>query len=241
MLEAEPTQAVSPLIRSTPFTTPGSFVSRCTKGVGQGRRVPCDFLFHSFYEKKIVPNPKIRKALTPLAMRTSFLRDQLNNTTSLLDLLLGQAAHPPGADDQGNLGQAALAEDLGVAEGEEVEDRDGVLLGASDVSIAGLGGNERPKLVKVDDGLPEVNLLLVEVPHTNLSEVTRVVLVHVGTVMVLATSQTSTSRMLPVLANATLTSRNVAAVLARLGSSSGHCDGVVVCCRFRECWVQLRV
>lgn len=67
-------------------------------------------------------------------------------------------------------------------------------------------------------------------------------------------------RMLPVLANATLTSRNVAAartllvyarnsmmsaisniLLARLGSSSGHCDGVVVCCRFRECWVQLRV
>jgi len=61
-------------------------------------------------------------------------------------------------------------------------------------------------LVEVDDGLPEVNLLLVEVPHTDLSEVTRVVLqsivrcctiarfdirshpIHVGTVMVLASS-----------------------------------------------------
>ena len=31
-------------------------------------------------------------------------------------------------------------------------------------------------LVEVDDGLPEVVLLLVEVPHTNLTEVTRVVL-----------------------------------------------------------------
>jgi hypothetical protein len=31
-------------------------------------------------------------------------------------------------------------------------------------------------LVEVDDGLPEVGLLLVEVSHTNLTEVTRVVL-----------------------------------------------------------------
>jgi hypothetical protein len=225
MLEAEPTQAVSPLIRSTPFTTPGSFVSRCTKGVGQGRRVPCDFLFHSFYEKKIVPNPKIRKALTPLAMRTSFLRDQLNNTTSLLDLLLGQAAHPPGADDQGNLGQAALAEDLGVAEGEEVEDGDGVLLGAGNVGLAGLGGDESPELVEVDDGLPEVVLLLVEVPHTNLTEVTRMVLVHVGTVVVLTTGKTTTTGVLAVLTDTTVTGRDVAAVLAGLRESGRHGDG----------------
>jgi hypothetical protein len=224
MLEAEPTQAVSPLIRSTPFTTPGSFVSRCTKGVGQGRRVPCDFLFHSFYEKKIVPNPKIRKALTPLAMRTSFLRDQLNNTTSLLDLLLGQAAHPPGADDQGNLGQAALSEDLGVAEGEEVEDRDGVLLLAGDVGITGLDGDKGPQLVEVDDGLPEVVLLLVEVSHTDLSEVTGMVLVHVGTVVVLTTGQTTTTGVLAVLADTTVTGRDVAAVLAGLRESGRHGD-----------------
>ena len=37
-------------------------------------------------------------------------------------------------------------------------------------------------LLEVDDGLPEVVLLLVEVPHTNLTEVTRMVLVHVRSV-----------------------------------------------------------
>lgn len=31
-------------------------------------------------------------------------------------------------------------------------------------------------LIEVDDGLPEVGLLLVEVSHTNLTEVTRMVL-----------------------------------------------------------------
>ena len=69
-------------------------------------------------------------------------------------------------------------------------------------------------LVEVDDGLPEVGLDLVEVPHTNLTEVTRVVLVDVGTVVVLATGHTATTGRLAVLANTTLTGRDVAAVLA---------------------------
>ena len=52
-------------------------------------------------------------------------------------------------------------------------------------------------LVEVDDGLPELVLELVEVPHTNLTEVTRVVLVDVGTVVVLTTGHTATTGMLP--------------------------------------------
>jgi hypothetical protein len=42
-------------------------------------------------------------------------------------------------------------------------------------------------LVEIDDWLPEVILLLVEVSHTDLSEVTGMVLVHVGSVMMLTT------------------------------------------------------
>jgi hypothetical protein len=148
---------------------------------------------------------------------------QLDNAAGLCDLLLRQLAHPPRAHDQRDLGDAALAEDLGVAEGEEVEDGDGVLLLAGEVGLAGLTGDEGPELpcvstllqldstlhrprvflidarvggwrarsylVQVDDGLPEVVLLLVEVPHTNLSEVTRVVL--------LFTRQSSSSCLLP--------------------------------------------
>ena len=68
-----------------------------------------------------------------------------------------------------------------------------------------------PYLLEVDDGLPEVVLLLVEVSHTHFTEVTGMVLVHVRAVVVLTTGKTTTTRMLPGLANTTVTGRDVAA------------------------------
>ena len=89
------------------------------------------------------------------------LCDELDNTASLLDLLLGLGGEVAGADDDGDLGEAALAKDLGVAEVEEVEDGSLVAL-LGEVLVALLSGDERPELVEVDDGLPEVVLLLVD-------------------------------------------------------------------------------
>ena len=74
------------------------------------------------------------------------LCDQLNNTTSLLDLLLGVPADVPGADDEGDLGKAALAEDLGVAQREQVDNGGGVGLLAAQVGLTLLGGDEGPQL-----------------------------------------------------------------------------------------------
>lgn len=71
-------------------------------------------------------------------------------------------------------------------------------------------------LVEVDNRLPELVLELVEVPHTNLSEVTWMVLVDVGTVVVLTTSHTTTTGMLSVLANTTMTGRDVTTAGGRL-------------------------
>lgn len=68
-------------------------------------------------------------------------------------------------------------------------------------------------LVEVDDGLPEVGLLLVEVSHTNLTEVTRMVFVHVGTVVVLTTSETTTTWMLAVLSYTSLTGGDMTAAM----------------------------
>lgn len=48
-------------------------------------------------------------------------------------------------------------------------------------------------LIKVDDRFPEVGLLLVEVPHTDLTEVTWMVFVQIGPVVVLTTGHTTTS------------------------------------------------
>ena len=71
---------------------------------------------------------------------------QLNDTASLLDLLLRQPADPPCPDDERDLGEAALAQQLRVSEREEVEDRDRVLLLAGEVGFARLGGDEGPQL-----------------------------------------------------------------------------------------------
>lgn len=46
--------------------------------------------------------------------------------------------------------------------------------------------------------------------HTNLTEVTRMVLVDVGSVVVLTTGHTTTTRMLSVLTDTTVTGRDVA-------------------------------
>ena len=131
------------------------------------------------------------------------LCDELDNTTSLLDLLLSLGTDVAGADDNGDSRETALAENLGVAVVEEVEDRSvSALFG--EVLVTLLGGDERPELVQVCDrldlggvyatkpqltdyGLPEKVLHLVEVTHTDLSEVTGVVLVDVGAVVVLTT------------------------------------------------------
>lgn len=64
------------------------------------------------------------------------LCDQLNHTTSLLDLSLGLLAEPSCSYDDWNLWNSALAEDFGVSEWEEIEDGGGVGLLARNVCFA---------------------------------------------------------------------------------------------------------
>lgn len=78
--------------------------------------------------------------------------------------------------------------------------------------LSGLRGEERVEFVEVDD----IPLLthVVEVSHTDLSEVTRMVLIHVDSVVVLTSGKTSTTWMLSVLTDSTVTGRDVTSVLS---------------------------
>jgi hypothetical protein len=58
--------------------------------------------------------------------------------------------------------------------------------------LAGRNG-EGGYLVEIDGRFPELGLHLVEVSHTDLSKVTGMVFVHVGSVVVLTTGQTTTT------------------------------------------------
>ena len=73
--------------------------------------------------------------------------------------------------------------------------------------------SEQTYLIQVDNRLPEVVALLVEVSHTDLSKVTGMVPVHVGSVVMLSTSETATTWMLAVLAYTTVTGRDVSAAV----------------------------
>lgn len=68
-------------------------------------------------------------------------------------------------------------------------------------------------LIDIDSGLPKVVSLLVKVSHPNLSKVTRMVLVQVRSVMMLSTSKTSPTRMLPVLPYTTVSCGDMAATI----------------------------
>ena len=57
-----------------------------------------------------------------------------------------------------------------------------------------------------------------EVSHTNLSEVTWMVLVQVGTVVVLTSSKTTSTGMLAVLADTSLTGGNMSAAMKKVST-----------------------
>lgn len=136
------------------------------------------------------------------------LSNQLNNSTSLLQLALCKLADKTGANNKWYLRETALSKKLRVAEGQQVDNGSCVLLRTGQVLIAGLLRDERPELgkvsvtarewyglrlyvaaaaylVHVDHRVPLVVPEKVESAHTDLTKVTGMVLVKVGSVVVL--------------------------------------------------------
>ena len=86
--------------------------------------------------------------------------------------------------------------------------------------VCGVWGFDRTYLIEIDDWLPEVVALLVEISHTDLSEVTWMVLIHVGSVMMLSTCQTTSTGMLAVLSHTTVTGGDVSAAVEYVSTYS---------------------
>jgi hypothetical protein len=141
-----------------------------------------------------------------------------DGTTSLADLLVGLLADPAGLDDAGHV-HLASAEQLGVAAGLEVDDGEGLaLLRGSDRS----GGNQLGQVAQVDGGLPRGVGLLVEVAHTDLTEVSGMVLVEVDAVVVLTTGVTATRLVLLVLSDAAITAERGTTLVTALLKAGRH-------------------
>lgn len=133
------------------------------------------------------------------------LSNQFNNTTDSSNLLLSQLGNKSGLDDDWNVWQLTLTQNLAVTVGQGVDNWGSRGVRGLEVLVSLLLLNQRPQLVQVDLWLPEVVSLLVEVSHTDLTEVTWMVLVHVGSVVLQTTGLTTTTGMLSVLTDSTLT------------------------------------
>merc|ERR1712086_253889 len=139
-----------------------------------------------------------------------------------LGLLLSLTREETGLDDDGLGGETTLAEDLEEATLGDVNDGgDGGILGGVET---GLLRHEAPQLLDVHRAAVAWVVVLVEVAHTDLTEVTGMVLVKVDTVMMLTTGKTATSAVttFSVLANTTLAMTDLAAHLAGLLHASRH-------------------
>uniref|UniRef100_A0A6N2L8U3 Uncharacterized protein n=1 Tax=Salix viminalis TaxID=40686 RepID=A0A6N2L8U3_SALVM len=93
------------------------------------------------------------------------------------------------------------------------------------ILINGRGGNGYYLTVEqaeLDNGRVELVAELVEVTHTNLTEVTRVVFVKEDPVVVHTSCISTTSRVFPVLSNSTMTCAHVTSLLPVLLEASSH-------------------
>ncbi|GMS99870.1 hypothetical protein PENTCL1PPCAC_22045, partial [Pristionchus entomophagus] len=142
------------------------------------------------------------------------LCNQDASSSGSLDLLFGGVGEELSLDDNGLLGEKSFTENLEVSIGDAVDD--GSLVGDLLVLLAVVLRDERPDLVDVDRGAVLTIIAEMVVPHTNLQEVSRMVLVEVDSMVVLTSSVTATSRMLAVLTHTTMTVGNVSSKLSGL-------------------------
>ena len=127
------------------------------------------------------------------------------SATNCLDLFFSDSGEKPSLDDHGLLRQASFSKNFEVSCSADVDYWS--LLCVLFVFDTSLFRDEGPKLVQVNSWAVLIGVVGVdvEVPHTNFTEVSGMVFVEINAVVMLTTSVTATSRMLPVLANTAMT------------------------------------
>ena len=179
------------------------------------------FLFSQLKEYYILPNCLIYY----INSRRRSLAGEDACAAGLLDLLLSELGEVLCLDDDGDV-DLSVSEKLEVTEVDEVDDGGlaaSVLGGLVDTLAGGV-----EDLVNVDGGAEAAVLQDVELAHTDLTEVTRMVLVHEDSVVVLTTGVTATTGMLAVFADTTMAVAHVSAQLSGLlGLLLGHFESLL--------------
>ncbi|CAN0917029.1 hypothetical protein LINGRAHAP2_LOCUS30058, partial [Linum grandiflorum] len=142
-----------------------------------------------------------------------------HSTSCFFDLLLSSLGHQLSLHHDGLvIRQHTLPKHLEVTKLSHVNHRSRI----PSSLILHLLRDHRPELVDVHDGAEEPVLELVEVPHTYFPEVTGMVLIEQDPVVVHTSGVTSTSRMLPVLSDTTVSGADMTSLLAILLQAGRH-------------------
>lgn len=147
------------------------------------------------------------------------LRDEQACSTGGLDLLFCQSGEEFRLDNDGNV-NLSVTQELEVSVLYQVNDG-----GLSSSVLSGLIvtlPGDRKDLVEVDRWAVGSVFQDVELTHTDLTEVTRVIFIHENSVVVLSSGVTATTRVLSVLSDTSVTGGDVSSLLSVLMGSGRH-------------------
>mmetsp|Transcript_18006 Transcript_18006/g.20447 ORF Transcript_18006/g.20447 Transcript_18006/m.20447 type:complete len:202 (-) Transcript_18006:62-667(-) len=142
------------------------------------------------------------------------LSSQYTDSTGALDLLFSEFAEEFGFNNDGLFGQISLSENLEETGLNDIDD--GGFVGLVSVVLTGLFGNQSPQFIEIDSGAVVLVLGQMEFSHSEFTEMSGMILPEQSSVVMLSGALTTTSRMLSVLSNTTVTGTDVTSLLSVL-------------------------
>jgi len=147
------------------------------------------------------------------------LRDKQACSTGGLDLLFCQSGEELGLDNYRDI-DLSITQKLEVSELYQVNHR-GLASSVLGSLVVTFPGNTKD-LVEVDRRAVGSVLQDMELAHTNLTEVTRVIFIHKNSVVMLSSGVTATTGVLSVLSDTSVTGGDVSSLLTVLVASGRH-------------------
>merc|ERR1719430_76019 len=155
-----------------------------------------------------------------------FILDDNTSTTSFFDLSLSRSSEVPGFHDHWLFWEKTFTKNLVVTSLNTIDNWSRTFKLLRIISAC-LLTDQGPEFIKVYCWTVVFVHRLVVVEHTDFTEVTGMVFVEQGSVMMLATGFTTTTGMFSMFTDTTMTSTDVSSLLAVLSESSSHCATLI--------------
>merc|ERR1712212_29635 len=169
---------------------------------------------------------KLRLQSLEKSVGHQFVLDDDTSTTSFFDLLFSRSCEVSCFHDHWLFWKETFTKNLVVTCLHTIDNRSRTFRFLCIISAC-LLADQGPEFVKVDCWTVIFVHRLVVVKHTDLSEVTGMVFVEQGTVVMLTTGFTTSTGMFTMFTNTTMASTFVSSLLAVLVESSSHCATLI--------------